>query len=198
LVVEPRIVKLLYPLIGVTAFLALVVLALIADSPDAVTEPRSVESEPVISSITPTPESDISELIIQKPETEQQEFTLALEEQVSVVESQQLLDEVSMESETLPEIIEVNIPEGSGVLGCEETNECYLPYEIVVAVGGQVIWNNVDTAAHTVTSGNPADGKFDSSIFMSGTTFSNTFDEVGEYEYFCMVHPWMKGIIQVL
>jgi len=183
--------KIVYPIIGVTAFLALSVLALIAASPDAVPEPRSLESEPVIKSITPAPEPDISELIVQEPETE---------EQVLVVESQQPVDEVSMESETLPEIIEVDIPEGSGVLGCEETNECYIPYEIVVAVGGQVIWNNVDTAAHTVTSGNPADGadgKFDSSIFMSGTTFSNTFDEVGEYEYFCMVHPWMKGIVQV-
>lgn len=181
--------KIEYPIIGVTTFLVLSVLALIAVSPDAVTEPRSLESEPVIKSITPA------------PETEQQEFTLVLEEQVSVVESQQPPDEVSMESETLPEIIEVNIPEGSGVPGCEETNECYIPYEIVIGVGGQVIWNNVDTAAHTVTSGNPADGadgKFDSSIFMSGTTFSNTFDEVGEYEYFCMVHPWMNGIVQVL
>jgi len=32
---------------------------------------------------------------------------------------------------------------------------------------------------------------------MAGTTFSHTFDEAGTYEYFCMVHPWMKGIIQV-
>jgi len=193
--------KIVYPIIGVTAFLALIVLALIAVSPDAIPEPRSLESEPVIKSVISTPEPDISELIVQEPETEQQEFTLVLEEQVSIVESPQSGDEVSMESETLPEIIEVNVPEGSGVPGCEETNECYIPYEIVVAVGGQVIWNNVDTAAHTVTSGNPADGadgKFDSSIFMSGTTFSNTFDEVGEYEYFCMVHPWMKGIVQVL
>ncbi len=193
--------KIVYPIIGVTAFLALIVLALIAVSPDTVPEPRSLESEPVIKSITPAPEPDISELIVQEPETEQQEFTLSLEEQVLVVESQQPVDEVSMESETLPEIIEVNIPEGSGVPGCEETNECYIPYEIVVTVGGQVIWNNVDTAAHTVTSGNPADGadgKFDSSIFMSGATFSNTFDEVGEYEYFCIVHPWMNGIVQVL
>ncbi|MCH7648506.1 MAG: hypothetical protein IIA83_07865 [Thaumarchaeota archaeon] len=195
--------KIVYPIIGVTAFLALIVLVLIAVSPDAVPEPRSLESESVIKSITPAPEPEknVPELIVQEPETEQQEFTLVLEEQVSVVESQGPLDEVSMESETLPEIIEVNIPEGSGVPGCEETNECYIPYEIVVSVGGQVIWNNVDTAAHTVTSGNPvdgADGKFDSSIFMSGTTFSNTFDEVGEYEYFCMVHPWMNGIVQVL
>ncbi len=186
--------KIVYPIIGVSAFLVLIVFALIAASPDAVPEPRSLESEPVISSITPAPEPEknVPEVIVQEPETEQQEFTLVLEEQVS--------DEAAIESETLPEIIEVNVPEGSGVPGCEETNECYVPYEIVVAVGGQVIWNNVDTAAHTVTSGNPADGadgKFDSSIFMSGTTFSNTFDEVGEYEYFCMVHPWMKGIVQV-
>ena len=194
--------KIVYPIIGVTAFLALTVLVLIAVSPDAVPEPRSLESESVIKSITPAPEPEknVPELIVKESETEQQEFTLLLEERVPVVESQQPLDEVSMELETLPEIIEVNIPEGSGVSGCEETNECYIPYEIVVSVGGQVIWNNVDTAAHTVTSGNPvdgADGKFDSSIFMSGTTFSNTFDEVGEYEYFCMVHPWMEGIVQV-
>ncbi len=194
--------KIVYPIIGVSAFLALVVLALIAASPDAVPEPRSLESEPVISSITPAPEPEknVPEVIIQEPETERQEFTLALEDQASVIESQQPLDEVSMKSETLPEIIEVNIPEGTGVPGCEETNECFIPYEVVIAVGGQVIWNNVDTAAHTVTSGNPADGadgKFDSSIFMSGTTFSNTFEEVGEYEYFCIVHPWMNGIVQV-
>jgi len=195
--------KIEYPIIGVTAFLVLSVLALIAVSPDAVPEPRSLESEPVIKSIAPAPEPEknVPEAIVQEPETEQQEFTLVLEEQVSVVESQPPLDEVSTESETLPEIIEVNVPEGSGVPGCEETNECYIPYEIIIAVGGQVIWNNVDTAAHTVTSGNPAegaDGKFDSSIFMSGTTFSNTFDEVGEHEYFCVVHPWMNGIVQVL
>ncbi len=195
--------KMVYPIIGVSAFLALIVLALIAVSPDAIPEPRSLESEPVLSSITSPlePEKNVPKMIVQEPETEQQEFTLVLEERVSVVSSQQPLGEVSMESETLPEIIEVNIPEGVGVPGCEETNECYIPYEIVVAVGGQVIWNNVDTAAHTVTSGNPADGadgKFDSSIFMSGATFSNTFDEVGEYEYFCMVHPWMNGIVQVL
>ncbi len=191
-----------YLIIGVTAFLVLSVLALIAVSPDAITEPRSLDSEPMISSITPSPEPEknVPEMIAQELETEQQEDTLVLEEQVSVVSSQQPLDEISMESETLPEIIEVNIPEGTGVLGCEETNECFIPYEVVIAVGGQVIWNNVDTAAHTVTSGNPvdgADGKFDSSIFMSGSTFSNTFDEVGEYEYFCMVHPWMNGIVQV-
>jgi len=103
-------------------------------------------------------------------------------------------------SETLPMALTVSAPEGSGVPGCEETNECFLPYEVTVAVGATVTWSNDDTAAHTVTSGtisDGVDGLFDSSIFMSGTTFEFTFDDAGSYDYFCMVHPWMTGIVHV-
>ena len=68
-------------------------------------------------------------------------------------------------------------------------------------MGGTVTWENVDNAAHTVTSGSPADGPdgvFDSSLIMAGgATFSHTFDDVGTYDYFCMVHPWMQGSVIV-
>ena len=100
----------------------------------------------------------------------------------------------------IPESKIVIVPEGSSVPGCEETNECYIPYEVSVPVGGTVFWNNEDTAAHTVTSGTPnagPDGVFDSSLFMSGDTFEFTFEEPGEYDYFCMVHPWMVGKVLV-
>jgi predicted secreted protein with PEFG-CTERM motif len=30
-----------------------------------------------------------------------------------------------------------------------------------------------------------------------GATFSHTFDDVGTYDYFCMVHPWMQGSVIV-
>ncbi len=94
----------------------------------------------------------------------------------------------------------VNIAEGSGTPGCDETNECYLPYSITIFTGDTVQWNNPDSAAHTVTSGNISDGYdgiFDSSLFMSGSTFEFTFDEAGTFDYFCMVHPWMTGIVNV-
>ena len=94
----------------------------------------------------------------------------------------------------------VSIPVGTSVPGCEETNECYIPEDVSIDVGGEVTWSNDDTAAHTVTSGTPSDGpdgKFDSSLFMAGNTFSFTFDEAGTYDYFCMVHPWMTGIVNV-
>ena len=94
----------------------------------------------------------------------------------------------------------VSTPEGTSVPGCEETNECFLPYEVTVDVGGVVTWTNDDSAAHTVTGGSQADGpsgEFDSSLFMAGTSFSHTFEEEGEFSYFCMVHPWMTGKVVV-
>jgi predicted secreted protein with PEFG-CTERM motif len=94
----------------------------------------------------------------------------------------------------------VSTPAGTSVPGCETTNECYIPYEVTVDVGGVVTWSNDDTAAHTVTAGSAADGPsgvFDSSLFMAGTTFSHEFEAVGVFPYFCMVHPWMEGIVTV-
>ena len=94
----------------------------------------------------------------------------------------------------------VSIPQGSSVPGCEETGECYIPSNLKIPLNQTVTWSNDDTAAHTVTSGSSADGpdtKFDSSLFMSGQTFSHTFSEKGTFPYFCMVHPWQTGTIIV-
>lgn len=99
-----------------------------------------------------------------------------------------------------PKTVVVTVPAGTSVPGCEETNECYLPPSVSINKGDTVSWDNVDTAAHTVTSGTPADGPdgtFDSSLLMGGKTFEVTFDKSGSYDYFCMVHPWMIGKVQV-
>ena len=94
----------------------------------------------------------------------------------------------------------VSIPPRTSVPGCEGTDSCYIPARVTVNPRDKVIWTNDDTAAHTVTSGTAEsgpDGTFDSSLFMAGETFSHTFDTLGEYDYFCMVHPWMKGSVFV-
>ncbi len=94
----------------------------------------------------------------------------------------------------------VSLPPGSGSPGCESTNECFIPYSLQASAGGTVTWNNDDTVAHTVTSGTldgGHDGLFDSGLFMSGASFDYVFDEAGEYDYYCMVHPWMVGKITV-
>jgi len=99
--------------------------------------------------------------------------------------------------------VEVSIAAGSSTPGCEETNSCFDPAEAIIDVGGEVTWKNTDTAAHTATSGDLTSDpdnvgtEFDSSLFGPGKTFSHTFDEAGTFPYFCMVHPWMKGVVTV-
>ena len=105
------------------------------------------------------------------------------------------------EPESLPMSTTVSIPAGSAIPGCEETDECYIPFEINVAVGATISWSNDDTAAHTVTSGIPTegpDGIFDSSLFMSAGIFEFTFNDAGTFDYFCLVHPWMLGTVNVV
>jgi predicted secreted protein with PEFG-CTERM motif len=96
--------------------------------------------------------------------------------------------------------VDINMVVGSSVLGCEEMNMCYMPYNAALDPDGEATWHNIDTAAHTVTSGTPAEGLddvFDSGLVPAGGMFSYKFEEAGTYDYFCMVHPWMTGIVTV-
>ena len=90
---------------------------------------------------------------------------------------------------------------GSSTSGCEDTTDgCFIPSTVTIDVGGEVVWENNDTAAHTITSGTAVDGPdghWDSSLVMAGSTFSHMFDEAGTFDYFCMVHPWMAGSVVV-
>ena len=143
-------------------------------------ETENIETEPVIGSEMPAPElKEVPEMIV-KEEPEQ-----TMKEESKVM---------------MPFTGTISIPSGASTPGCDATKECFIPSEVTIKVGATVTWSNDDSAAHTVTSGTPTDGPdstFDSSLFMAGTTFTHTFDKAGEYNYFCMVHPWMTGKIQV-
>jgi len=77
---------------------------------------------------------------------------------------------------------------------------CFIPGTATVDLGGKVIFSNTDSAAHTFSAGSAADGptgEFDTSMVMAGNSYEWTADVVGEIPYFCMVHPWMDGVIIV-
>jgi plastocyanin len=57
-----------------------------------------------------------------------------------------------------------------------------------------VTWTNDDNQLHTVTA---VDGSFDSGFLEVGASFSYTFTEVGDFEYFCLPHPWMRARVVV-
>ena len=97
--------------------------------------------------------------------------------------------------------------DGSGIPGCETTNSCYSPYAVSVGLGETVTWKNEDTFVHTATSGvsgyfgeeDPIgpDGIFDTGMLMTGDSFFHTFNKEGIYNYFCILHPWMTGVVLV-
>ena len=83
--------------------------------------------------------------------------------------------------------------------GCEKTSTCYVPSEITVNSGKAITWVNEDSAFHTVTSGyyDAYDGVFDSGQLDPAEKFSYRFDEAGNFHYYCKLHPWMEGNVEV-
>lgn len=83
--------------------------------------------------------------------------------------------------------------------GCEKTDSCYTPSKLVIKQGDPVTWINQDVAFHSVTSGyyDEPSGFFDSGYLDPEGSFTFIFKNIGTYDYFCTLHPWMKGQVIV-
>jgi plastocyanin len=71
----------------------------------------------------------------------------------------------------------------------------YSPAALTVAPGSKVTWMNMDSDAHTVTS--TGGGPMSSPNMSKNDEFSYTFAGSGTYQYFCAIHPQMKGAVTV-
>jgi plastocyanin len=197
--------------IGITIAVVAIALGLVAVSDSAQSNPPAASAPTAPAPVAPAPVEETSpqpdpfaELAAQvREEAEVEEMEAEVEEMEAEVEEMEAeVEEMEAEVEepSGPQTISVDMPSGTSVPGCEETNECFTPASITINVGDTVDWTNSDTAAHTVTGGSPADGpsgEFDSSLVLSGAQYAFTFEEAGDYDYFCMVHPWMVGNVQV-
>ena len=67
------------------------------------------------------------------------------------------------------------------------------PKELTVAEGTTVTWLHNDNVAHTIVS----PSLFESNVLNRGDKFTFTFTKKGEYEYYCSIHPSMRGKIIV-
>lgn len=98
------------------------------------------------------------------------------------------------------EEIKIENGRGSSQPGCEETNLCFIPAVATANVGDKIIFLNGDDAPHTSTSGSPTSGPngiWDSGLQQPGVDFVFIATDPGTYDYFCMVHPWMVGQLQI-
>ncbi len=94
----------------------------------------------------------------------------------------------------------LTILEGSSIQGSPD----YDPDELTVAAGSEVTVINDDTLPHTVTSGTgPQDPNsaqlFDTSLINGGESATLSLAQVpaGQYDYYCLVHPYMTGKLTV-
>ena len=82
-----------------------------------------------------------------------------------------------------------------------KAKQMYSPASLTIKKGTTVTWTNDDITLHTVTSGSPDLGdsgaEFDSSYLAAGKSFDFRFEKNGKFDYYCTLHPFMKGIIQV-
>jgi plastocyanin len=94
----------------------------------------------------------------------------------------------------------INILEGSSVQGSPDFD----PDELTASAGAEVTVVNQDTVLHSATSGTgPQDPEsaqlFDTSLINAGESATLSLAQVppGQYDYYCMVHPYMTGKMNV-
>ena len=74
-------------------------------------------------------------------------------------------------------------------------NFTFTPQTLTVKAGTTVTWTNKDYIPHGIASDNNAFKR--SPALDTDDSYSFTFTTPGTYQYFCYVHPFMKGTIVV-
>jgi plastocyanin len=69
-------------------------------------------------------------------------------------------------------------------------NFTFKPDVVTVPVGTRIVWQNDDDIPHSVVE---TQGKFHSPALDTEGKYAFTFAAAGTYEYFCGLHPHMKG-----
>lgn len=114
----------------------------------------------------------------------------------STVPSTQTHSSTNLQEEGLTSIQSIS----AVILGIDGDNS-YSPEPIEIEEGQTVTWYNGDSISHTVTSGQDGDSDegslFDSDAIIPYQSYSLTFNDSGEFDYYCIYHPTMVGEVIV-
>ena len=90
------------------------------------------------------------------------------------------------------ETLQINVG-GAGING----DNSYSPNPLKIQKGQTVTWYNGDAISHTVTSGLDGDTNaakiFDSGAIIPNQHYSMTFDNTGDYQYYCIYLAHYRG-----
>ncbi len=109
--------------------------------------------------------------------------------------SEEIVEEIIEKISPLAPVYTISILVGSS----EQGNPDYEPNVAKVSKGYIIEWTNDDELVHTVTSSLDSGDTFDSGLISAGDKFQLDSSELalGEYEYICLVHPWMIATIVI-
>ena len=97
--------------------------------------------------------------------------------------------------------VEIHIPVIHTSPQCALKKACFDPSESTVLKGGIVSWVNKDASfVHAITSGKPESGPDNrfNGFLRPASTYEFQFNQIGEYPYYCAIHPWSTGMIHVV
>ena len=105
------------------------------------------------------------------------------------------VEEIEEMVEAIPEgpLFTISMLAGSDVQGAPD----YDPDEALVPQGHIIEWVNDDAMSHTATSSVDFGETFDTGLLNAGESYKLDTSklDLGEYEYMCIVHPWMVSTI---
>ena len=122
-----------------------------------------------------------------------------------LVENKIMVLDFKIEPEPVPEPFDTNLSLRAEIMmpngNAEQSNTgFFIPLNMQVNAGTTVVWVNDDNVLHTVQSmdddGKPS-GVFNSNVLKTGERFAFKFEEKGEYNYYCTIHPWRVGLVTV-
>jgi len=82
----------------------------------------------------------------------------------------------------------------AGVVNVSIVDSSFDPETITISAGQTVRWTNLDTVAHTVKGTGTS---FGSPSLAQGGSYEFLFTDPGTYEYYCSIHPSMRGTVVV-
>ena len=79
-------------------------------------------------------------------------------------------------------------------VGVEISDFAFVPSNVSVPLGASVSWTNRDGAPHDATADSDDWG---TETLKKGDKDTVEFTEPGTFEYYCSIHPYMRGILTV-
>jgi len=94
---------------------------------------------------------------------------------------------------------EVSIAPGAGDPNNIET---FVPPQISLSSRSTISWTNGDSITHTVTAARNSEiangeAPFDSGPISPGYTWDTTFNSPAQFDYHCLIHPFMTGKVVI-